>query len=131
MVNDLPAETNVAKADNKVYTIGTKGGAGATAVVSGYVRDSRNGEPVNGATVTIEGSQAGVSTDAFGFYSITVPKGRQLLHFGNVGMKEVNRTLNVLGNGKMDIEMQEEVRSLKTAVIVGTKQSHPVVMVLL
>jgi len=124
VVSDLPVENNVAKVDNKIYTIGARGGAGVTAVLSGYVRDAKNGEPVNGVTVTIEGSQAGVSTDPFGFYSITVPKGKQLLHFGNVGMKEVNRSLNVLGNGKMDIEMQEEIRSLKTAVIVGTKQNN-------
>ena len=124
VVAEPQEETNLAKADNKIYTIGTKGGAGATAVLSGYVRDAKNGEPLNGATVTIEGSQAGVSTDAFGFYSITVPKGRQQVHFGNMGMKEVNRNVNMLGNGKMDIEMADEVRSLKTAVIVGTKQNN-------
>jgi hypothetical protein len=114
----------VTKADNKIYTIGNKGGAGSTAVISGYVREAKNGEPVNGASVTIEGSQGGVSTDAFGFYSITVPKGRQTLRVGVVGMKEIGRTMNVLGNGKMDMEMQEEIRSLKTAVIIGQKQSN-------
>jgi len=110
--------------ENKIYIIGTKGGAGSTAVVSGYVRDSRSGEPIGSTSITLEGSQAGVSTDAFGFYSITVPKGRQTIRISSVGMKELTRQLNVQGNGKLNIEMQEEIRSLKAAVIIAQKQSN-------
>jgi hypothetical protein len=123
-ISNYSEEKQTAHAENKIYTIGSKGGAGATAVISGYIRDAKNGEPMIAASVTIDGSQAGVSTDAFGFYSITVPKGKQTLKAGVVGMKEISRSLNVLGNGKMDMEMLEEVRSLKTAVIVGQKQSN-------
>ena len=111
-------------ADNKVYTIGTKTNNSSTAVISGYVRDAKNGEPISSTSVIIEGSQGGVSTDAFGFFSITVPKGRQVLKISSIGMKEISRQLNILGNGKMDVEMNEEVRSLKAAVIVAQKQSN-------
>jgi hypothetical protein len=100
--------------DNKIYTIGTKGTAGATAVLSGYVRDAKSGEPIVAASVTLEGTRSGVSTDAFGFYSITLPKGRQVVKVSTVGMKEILRQLNMQGNGRMDLEMREEVRSLKT-----------------
>ena len=120
----IQEEVMVANTDNKIYVIGTKGGSGATAVISGYIRDAKNGEPLASTSVTIEGSQGGVSTDAFGFFSITVPKGRQILKASAIGMKDLTRQLNVLGNGKMDMEMNEEVRSLKTAVIVGQKQSN-------
>jgi len=117
-------EVPVARVDNKVYIIGTKSGTGATAVVSGYVRDTRNGEPLSATSITLEGSQTGVSTDAFGFFSITIPKGRQAVRISSVGMKEIIRQLNVQGNGSLNIEMQEEVRSLKAAVIIGQKQSN-------
>lgn len=120
----IPEEVVVANTDNKIYVVGNKGGSGATAVISGYIRDAKNGEPLASTSVTIEGSQGGVSTDAFGFFSITVPKGRQILKASAIGMKDLTRQLNVLGNGKMDMEMNEEVRSLKTAVIVGQKQSN-------
>ncbi|MEY3351131.1 MAG: hypothetical protein RIQ50_1242, partial [Bacteroidota bacterium] len=118
-----PEET-ITPTENKIYIIGSKGGAGTTAVISGYVRDARNGEPLGSTSITLEGSQAGVSTDAFGFYSITVPKGRQTLRISGIGMKELTRQLNVQGNGKLNIEMQEEVRSLKAAVIIAQKQSN-------
>ncbi|MFN5480194.1 MAG: TonB-dependent receptor [Chitinophagaceae bacterium] len=120
----LKQEETITPTENKIYIIGTKGGAGTTAVISGYVRDARNGEPLGSTSITLEGSQAGVSTDAFGFYSITVPKGRQTLRISGIGMKELTRQLNVQGNGKLNIEMQEEVRSLKAAVIIAQKQSN-------
>jgi hypothetical protein len=110
--------------DNKIYTIGVKNNNAPSAIISGYIRDAKNGEPLSSTSVMVEGSQGGVSTDAFGFFSITVPKGRQVLRVSSVGMKEITRQLNILGNGKMDIEMNEEVRSLKTAVIVAQKQSN-------
>ncbi len=117
-------ETTATDADNKIYIIGTRGGSGSTAVISGSIRDVRNGEPVSGASVTIEGTQAGVSSDAFGFYSITAPKGRHVLKVSVVGMKSAIRQINVLGNGKIDLELSEEIRSLKTAVIVANRQSN-------
>ncbi len=117
-------EIVLAAVDNKVYNIGVKNNNAPSAIISGYIRDAKNGEPISSTSVMVEGSQGGVSTDAFGFFSITVPKGRQVLRVSSVGMKEITRQLNILGNGKMDIEMNEEVRSLKTAVIVAQKQSN-------
>jgi hypothetical protein len=116
--------TEMSGNENKIQVIGKKGGEGLNAVLSGYVRDGANGEPLNSASVTVEGKSGGVSTDAFGFFSITVPKGNQTLKVSSIGMKDISRQLNVLGNGRLDVEMLEEVRSLKTAVVVGQKQSN-------
>ena len=58
-------ETVVAKVENRVYIIGNKGGTGSSAVISGYIRDAKNGEPLSATSITLEGSQTGVSTDAF------------------------------------------------------------------
>ena len=113
-----------AKIDNKIYTIGAKGAPGSSALLSGYVRDAKSGEPIIAASVTIEGTRSGVSTDAFGFYSITLSRGRQTLKVSTVGMKEIIRQLNMQGNGRMDLEMREEVRSLKTAVVMAQKNSN-------
>ena len=114
----------VPEEENKIYTIGIKGGSGNTALISGYIRDVRNGEPISAASVIIDGTQAGVSTDAFGYYSITAPKGRQVLKVTSIGMKAASRQLNIQGNGKLDLEMSEEIRSLKTAVIIANRQSN-------
>ena len=120
--NELYGNTVVAKMENIVYAIGIKGGSSTSAVISGYVRDATSGEPLISATVAVEGGKV-VSTDGFGFYSITVPKGRHILKISSVGMKELIRQVNVQGNGKLEMEMREEVRSLKT-IVVAQKQSN-------
>lgn len=120
--NELNGNTVVAKMENIVYAIGIKGGSSTSAVISGYVRDATSGEPLSSATVAVEGGKV-VSTDGFGFYSITVPKGRHILKISSVGMKELIRQVNVQGNGKLEMEMREEVRSLKT-IVVAQKQSN-------
>ena len=120
--NELYGNTVVAKLENIVYVIGIKGGVSTSAVISGYVRDATSGEPLSSATVAVEGGKV-VSTDGFGFYSITVPKGRHILKISSVGMKELVRQVNVQGNGKLEMEMREEVRSLKT-IVVAQKQSN-------
>ncbi len=108
--------------ENKVLTIGTRT-AGNSFVVTGYIRDERNGEPVGAASVMIEDLRMGVATDAFGAYSITIPKGRHVLKVNSIGMRETRRQLDIVGPGKLDIEMKEDVTSLKAAVIVASKQS--------
>ena len=120
--NELYGNIVVAKMENIVYVIGIKGGSSTSAVISGHVRDATSGEPLSSATVAVEGGKV-VSTDGFGFYSITVPKGRHILKISSVGMKELIRQVNVQGNGKLELEMREEVRSLKT-IVVAQKQSN-------
>lgn len=112
----------VAKIENIVYTIGVKSETTSTAVLSGHIRDASNGEPLSAATVSIEGGKT-ISTDGFGFYSITAPKGRHILKVSSIGMKGLIRQINVLGNGRLEMEMKEEVRSLKT-IVVAQKQSN-------
>ena len=108
--------------ENKVLTIGTKT-SGNNFVISGYIRDARNGEPVGAASVMIEDLRIGVATDAYGAYSITVPRGRHVLKVNSIGMRETKRQMDVVGPGKLDIEVKEDVTSLKAAVIVASKQS--------
>ncbi len=120
--NETFGKSVIAKMENIVYAIGVKGGTSSSAVISGYVRDATSGEPLSSATVAVEGGKV-VSTDGFGFYSITVPKGRHILKISSMGMKELIRQINVQGNGKLEMEMKEEVRSLKT-IVVAQKQSN-------
>lgn len=123
LYDDLSDKVVAAKVDNVVYAVGTKGSPGTTGIITGTIRDTRSGEPLVGASVSIDGTRM-VSTDAFGFYSITSPKGRHVLRVSYVGMKELARQVNVFGNGRVNMDMQEDIRSLKAAVIVAQKQSN-------
>lgn len=105
-------------AESKLYTIGPKtGNMQGNATMAGHVRDVMNGEPVIGAAVFIEKPLIGVATDQFGYYSITLPKGRHELLIKSIGMKPTQRQIMVYSDGKLEIELEEDVTPLKEVVI--------------
>ena len=60
--------------------------------INGHVKDQSNGEELIGATVSIPNLEAGVITNQYGFYSISVPAGDYTVIISNSGYlnKEVN-----------------------------------------
>jgi len=105
-------------AENKLYSIGPKtGNMQGNATVAGNIREATTGEPVIGAAVFVEKPLIGVATDQFGYYSISLPKGRHELRIKSVGMKATQRQLMVYGDGKLEIELEEDVIPLKEVVV--------------
>ena len=103
----------------KLYEIGTKTNTikAGKAILKGRVRDANSGEPVYGASILIEEPFIGVSTDQFGHYTITLPKGRHTLKISSMGMLEEEREIMLYSEGTLDIELVENVVSLKEVVI--------------
>jgi len=109
---------------NKVYEVGeaVAGNTSGRYVITGYIRDAKNGEPVIGASVNVEGKSIAASTDQFGYYSFTLPKGHHTLNVQSIGMKDIKMQLQVNGEGKMNIDMQGQVMTLK-GVTVSTEKA--------
>ena len=53
--------------------------------LNGYVKDSLTGETLIGASLNVSGSNRGVSTNAYGFFSITLPRGNYTLTGSFIG----------------------------------------------
>ena len=57
-----------------------------TFTVSGYVKDARSGETLIGVNVYNKANnQQGTSTNTYGFYSLSLPKGKYILKISFVG----------------------------------------------
>jgi TonB-linked SusC/RagA family outer membrane protein len=82
-------------------------------VISGKVVDV-NGEPLIGVSVLERGTNAGVTTNVNGAFTITVKQGATL-QFSYVGFN----TLNLKAAKGMKVTMQEDVKALDELVIVG------------
>ncbi len=106
-------------ADNKLYPIGTKTNTiqPGKAKITGRVLDVETGEPIAGANVIVENPFTGVSTDPLGYYTITLPRGRQTLKISSLGMREAERNIILYSDGSLDIELYESVQSLKEVVV--------------
>ena len=89
-----------------------------------FIKDNKTGEPVGGASVYIDKPRIGASTDQYGFYSISLPKGRHILNIQSIGMRDVKRQIVLYSNGNMDVDLQGSIMSLKRVVISAQKISN-------
>ncbi|MFT3933004.1 MAG: TonB-dependent receptor [Chitinophagaceae bacterium] len=125
-VDDQPKEKLKAAAENKLYVIGIKGGKDnkSNASLAGYIRDIKTGDGIVGASVYLDTPAIGVNTDQFGYYSLTLTKGRHTLTVSSVGMKDAKRQVVMNADGKLDVELQEYIGTLKTVVVSAEKKSN-------
>ena len=112
--------------DKKLYEIGDKALSGSQNIIAlaGYIKDSKTGEPIGGASVYIDKPRIGVSTDQYGFFSISLPKGRHILNIQSIGMRDVKRQIALYSDGNMNVDLQGSIMSLKRVVISSQKISN-------
>lgn len=109
--------------ENKLVEIGAKSNnlKAGKVNLAGYVKDINSGEPVIGAQVYVENPLIGVVTDQFGYYSISLPRGRHELLFKSIGMENTKRQIMLYENGKLNVEMEEDVIPLREVIIESEK----------
>ena len=90
------------------------------ATVSGYITDLQTGETLIGAGV-IEGGKGAV-TNAYGFYTLTLPKGHHSLSFSYVGYAEQTVELNLLRDTTLNVPLVPGT-ALKEATVVASKDA--------
>jgi hypothetical protein len=115
-----------ATTENKLYEIGIKTNSikQGNAILTGYIRDIKSGEAVVGASIFIASSKAGVATDKFGYFTITLPRGRHTLIIRGLGMRDTRRQILLYSDGKLNIEMQEQINSLREVKISADKVAN-------
>lgn len=105
-------------AEAKLYALGVRtNDLQGTATVLGRLRDAATGEPIIGASVYIENPMIGAASDQTGYYSLTLPKGRHELQIKSIGMKNTVRQIMLYADGRLDVELEEDVTPLKEVVI--------------
>jgi len=94
----------------------------AQTTVSGYLTDSTSGEALLYASIYIEGTTQGVNTNAYGFYSITVPKGESVaLVFSYTGYNSYKKTINISNNLTLNVSLNSSATQLNVVEIVAEK----------
>lgn len=85
--------------------------------ISGQVKDKKNGEDLIGSTIVIVGTNNATSTNAYGFYSITLAEGKYTIQYQYVGYKTITKEIELSSNQKIDIEIAEDKIELQEVVI--------------
>lgn len=111
--------------ENKLYTIGPANNpARGNVTLAGYVLDASSGEAVVGAVVAEPEAHVRTATDQFGFYSITLPAGHHTLTIKSITMKDTRRQIALYADGKLNIDMQQQVNSLKEVKVSADKVAN-------
>jgi hypothetical protein len=92
--------------------------------ISGYVKDVKTGEELIGASVQIkELAATGAYTNAYGFYSITVPDGNYNVIAQFIGYEPKSVQINLKQNIKQEFSLDEKISELKEIVITAEKKN--------
>ena len=83
--------------------------------VSGKVTDA-SGQPIEGVSVYVKGTNTGSITTANGSYSLSVPSNGTLT-FNCLGYKEVSQEIN--GRSVINVTLSEDSQMLEDVVVVG------------
>ena len=84
--------------------------------VSGHVKDAKDGSPIPFASVHLKGTMTGVSSDADGYFSITVPSQGHLV-FSSIGYK--SQEVSIDGRRQIEIIMENDTESLDETIVVA------------
>jgi len=85
--------------------------------LSGTVTDSKTNETLIGVSVYIPELKAGINTNEYGFYSITLPKGDYSLNLSYLGYQTVSETLHLSGDLKKNYALVEQGQLLDEVVV--------------
>lgn len=91
--------------------------------ISGTIFDNSSGETLIGANVLIQELGTGAVTNAYGFYSITLPAGEYSLRCSYIGFSDFNKKISLTENIKLEIELDEEGTKLTDVVITAEKKN--------
>ncbi len=85
--------------------------------VSGRVIDVATGEPLVGANIYIERQEIGTSTDESGAFKLILYTGFYKLRVSSTGYETDTKTINVLGSGKINFLLTDEITELDEVII--------------
>lgn len=93
--------------------------------ISGTIKDKKNGETIIGVTLyPIEISGIGASSNEYGFYSLTLPKGKYHIVSSFIGYKSDTILINLNANIKSDRLMSDNALLMKEVVVTADKKDH-------
>ncbi|MBI1184067.1 TonB-dependent receptor plug domain-containing protein [bacterium] len=91
--------------------------------ISGYISDSSNNEQLIGASIYVTDIKEGTATNAFGFYSLTLPAGQYHVVYSYVGYSSKSVNVNLTENKTLSVALSPSI-SLNEVVITDERTNQ-------
>lgn len=85
--------------------------------LSGTVNDNSSNETIIGANIIVKDLKQGATTNEYGFYSLTLPKGKHTIVISYLGFKEFQKEINLTANTKLNFSLEEEAQQLDEIIL--------------
>ena len=85
--------------------------------ISGTVYDKASNETLIGVSIYFPEINIGTTTNEYGFYSVTLPKGTYRIQLSSLGYFPINKTIDLQGELSQNFNLSEEAESLDEIII--------------
>jgi hypothetical protein len=102
-------ETNLSELPKQKFTL------------SGIITDANSNETLIGVNIIIPELKTGVTTNEYGFYSITLPKGIYAVQISYLGYQNIEESINLNQNIKNNFKLFSNETALKEVIITDNK----------
>ena len=92
--------------------------------LSGYLRDETSGEVLIYATIYPETLKTGVSTNEYGFFSITLPEGKYNLVFSYIGYQTIKKEIVLDKNLHENFSLSPRETKIDEIIIIGQPKEN-------
>ena len=114
----------IALSNNSVFAQGVKQVSKIRHTINGYIKDAATGETLIGATISIKGNAKGITTNAYGFYSITLTEGNYDLLISFIGYKSTAINLELQKDTFLNIALQTGINLSQEVVVTAKKRDN-------
>lgn len=87
--------------------------------ISGTIASGTDGETLLGATILLQGTTYGTTTNEYGYYSLSAPKGNYTIVVSYLGFQPYTENLSLVEDITLNIELPEEANSLDEVVLIA------------
>ena len=95
------------------------------ATISGFIRDAKTGESITGAIIyPKEQPNLGISSNAYGYFSLTLPAAGYTIIVQYLGYKTKAISLDLKENVTLNFDMEEESIALKEITVTGERNNN-------
>lgn len=95
--------------------------SGQEHTISGYIRDAENGEELIGVSVFVPEFGKGVVSNAYGFYSLTLPAGNYAIEYDFVGYEQKVHDVQLTKNISVNVELKPDPLQIQEVVVQGER----------
>jgi hypothetical protein len=94
--------------------------------IHGTLTDKKTGEAIIGANVYVKDSYHGTMSNGYGFYSLSLPKGKYKLIISYLGYRSKESEIELKSPEKIDVQLEEQLEVLEE-IVIKHSESEPIV----